>query len=367
MKKVITFFTHDRLFLIAWVLAVFACGLGKFELSYIDGKVIFSLFGLMLVIAGLEASGLLQGLAAKLVQVTKNTRQLAQILIALSFFGSMFLTNDVAILTLLPIYLKLLRQLPLFKGRFLGAVLIILAANLGSSFFPFGNPQNLFLFNYYSLSVANFFQITLPLLLVAIVVVLATTFTISAVSLASFQLEKMKIDWRQTLVFSLGLLLMIAAIFKLFPLSMAVLIILLLVASGSWQIFWRIDYQLLLTFVCFFLIVGNISHWPSFTHFLANFLQTPRSTFVTSLGLSQVISNVPAAILLAPFTRQISALLLGVNIGGLGTLVASLANLIGYKLFKIYFPQETKTFFKIFTGVNVGILLLLGVLFGVTL
>ncbi|MBS5819839.1 MAG: hypothetical protein KIC85_01585, partial [Enterococcus gilvus] len=138
MKRMANYFITNRLMSVSLLLAIISCLIGRFSAGFIDYKVIFSLFGLMLLIQGFEQVGVLRFVAQKLLHYSKNTRQLVQLMILLSLVGSMFLTNDVAILTLLPIYFKLLSVLPKFKGRLLGSVLIIVAANLGSSFFPFG-------------------------------------------------------------------------------------------------------------------------------------------------------------------------------------------------------------------------------------
>ena len=149
MKKVLNYFKNNKLLSFSFLLAIISCLIGRFSIGDIDFKVILTLFGLMLLIQGFEEIGFLRFVAQKLMHYSKDSRQLVQLMIILALIGSMFLTNDVAILTLLPIYLKILQILPQFKGRFLGAVLIIVAANLGSSFFPFGNPQNLYLYDFF--------------------------------------------------------------------------------------------------------------------------------------------------------------------------------------------------------------------------
>lgn len=358
-KRMLAFFRTDRLFSISLLLALIACFFGTFRWSFIDFKVIFSLFGLMLVINGLEEAGLLRAFGQKLVEKSRNLRDLIRSIVLLSFFSSMFLTNDVAILTLLPIYLLLARKEQQRTSVLLGAVYLIVAANLGSSLFPFGNPQNLFLFSYYQISLPQFMWTTgtfvglsLLLLLVSIQLIQKTPLEIA--------LQEEPFEKKPALLNTGLFVLMILGIFSVLPISIAVLVVAAVVWFSNKRLFAKVDYRLLLTFLCFFLIVGNIQDQSLVTDLIRPYFQETHRAFLGSILLSQGISNVPAAILIAPFTDLEKAVLLGVNVGGLGTLIASLANLIGYKLLKQARPKEAGTFQKLFFIVNVIFLLLLG-------
>ncbi|WP_430605060.1 SLC13 family permease [Enterococcus sp. DIV0840] len=153
-------------------MAIISCYFGTFSLNSIDFKVIFCLFGLMFFVKNIEKLGILNYFAEKMIDFSATSRSLIRNIVLLSFFSSMILTNDVAILTLMPIYLTIIKKFPAMENKIAGAVLLIVAANLGSSFFPFGNPQNLFLFSYFSLSTATFFEWSLILLLFSILVLL---------------------------------------------------------------------------------------------------------------------------------------------------------------------------------------------------
>lgn len=361
MNRVIDYFRDNRLMSISLILAVFSCLIGRFSIAFIDDKVIFSLFGLMLLIQGFEQVGLLRFVAEKLLHFSKNSRQLVQLMILLALVGSMFLTNDVAILTLLPIYLKLLSMLPKFKGRFLGSVLIIVAANLGSSFFPFGNPQNLFLYDYYHVSLGQFLIWMSLVLLVSLLLLGLLTLLVDKDSLKAIDLKEERVDRRETILLAGLMLIMILVVLNVLPYQWVIPMVALVILFYRRELFKKVDYGLLLTFVSFFIIVGNIGE----ASFIKEFLKSlnGKQIYLAGLGLSQVISNVPAAFLIAPFTSNQQAVILGVNIGGLGTLLASLANLIGYNLFRIYYPDETKKFLGLFSVVNFGLLFLLGTLF----
>ncbi|MDU5335228.1 SLC13 family permease [Enterococcus sp.] len=361
MDRVNKFFRNNRLMSISLVLALFSCLIGRFSTDFIDYKVIFSLFGLMLLIQGFEQVGLLRFVAQKLLHFSKNSRQLVQLMIVLSLVGSMFLTNDVAILTLLPIYLKLLSMLPKFKGRFLGSVLIIVAANLGSSFFPFGNPQNLYLYDYYHVPLGQFLSWMSLVLLVSLISLVFLTMLVAKDSLKEIDLKENQVDRKETFLLTALMLVMILVVLDVLPYEWMIPLVALVVLFYRRELFKEVDYGLLLTFVCFFIIVGNVGE----ANFIKEFLKSlsGKQIYLAGLGLSQVISNVPAAFLIAPFTTNQQAVILGVNIGGLGTLLASLANLIGYNLFRIYFPNDTKKFLGLFSIVNFSLLFLLGGIF----
>lgn len=362
MSRLIAFFHKDILFSISFVSAILSISIGRFQASDIDFSVIASLFGLMLVINGLEDCGILGFLGEKLVQKSKSQRQLIRAMVFLSFSCSMILTNDVAILTLLPIYLKISKVLKNHKTVLLGAVYLIVAANLGSSFFPFGNPQNLFLYHFYTIPVSRFFLSTGSLMLVSFFLLVIATHFISAEPL-QITLKIRSIDRKKGSFLTFFLLVMVAGIFDVFPYQIALLITALGVFLIQKDLFRKVDYRLLATFICFFIIVGNLQQSQLLLEFLRPFFEKARPTFFTSLFLSQVISNVPAAILAGPFTKHWQAVLLGVDIGGLGTLIASLANLIGFRLVKLYLPDKQKLFLKTFTKINLIFLAILVTLF----
>ena len=350
LKKIFFFFQSDLLFSISFFLALVASSFGRFDVHFIDFQVILTLFGLMLTINGLEKAGLLNFIGQRLLSKSHSLRALIRTIVLLSFFSSMVLTNDVAILTLLPMYLLITKGIQEQKSVLLGAVYLIVAANLGSSLFPFGNPQNLFLFSFYNLPLTTFLQTT------GMMVVLSLTLLVGSIQLlpASPLIIKKTTHFfeKKYMVLYLGLMaLMILGIFHVVP----------FVLSASIVAFFRsVDYRLLVTFACFFVIIGNINEQDKLIEMIQPFFQKEQQAFLGSITLSQVISNVPAAILIAPFTTYKKAVLLGVNVGGLGTLIASLANLIGYKLIKQALPQEQKRFQHKFYMVNILYLFIIG-------
>lgn len=177
LKKIFFFFQSDLLFSISFFLALVASSFGRFDVHFIDFQVILTLFGLMLTINGLEKAGLLNFIGQRLLSKSHSLRALIRTIVLLSFFSSMVLTNDVAILTLLPMYLLITKGIQEQKSVLLGAVYLIVAANLGSSLFPFGNPQNLFLFSFYNLPLTTFLQTT------GMMVVLSLTLLVGSIQL----------------------------------------------------------------------------------------------------------------------------------------------------------------------------------------
>ncbi|WP_312499577.1 SLC13 family permease [Enterococcus sp.] len=354
--RLIGFFKSDLLFTLSLILALVTCLTGRFSWSFIDYKVIFSLFGLMLVINGLEHTGLLHTLGQTILQKSQNLRTLIRSIVLLSFFSSMLLTNDVAILTLLPMYIMLTRGIQERSSVLLGAVYLTAAANMGSSLFPFGNPQNLFLFSYYAIPLPRFLATTATFVGLSLLALLLLIQLLPKKPL-TIRVEPVIFKKKETTVYSGLLLVMILGIFGLLPMPAAVGLTAAVIFFQNKQLFVKVDYLLLLTFVFFFLIVGNIQAQTVIIDTIQPYFQESHQALIGSILLSQVISNVPAAILIAPFTTLEKALLLGVNLGGLGTLIASLANLIAYKLIKQALPHETKQYQKRFYLVNTALLI----------
>lgn len=358
MKRVITFFRKDLLFSVSLLLAIVAVIVGRFSIQDINFKVIATLAGLMLVINGLDNSGILSYFGQILVKKSVSFRQLIRYIVLLSFFSSMFLTNDVAILTLLPIYLRLTKMITNRQAVVLGTVYIIAAANLGSSFFPFGNPQNLFLYSYYNISSLQFFYSTSLLAIISLVMLLISVQFISKEPL-NLAITTKHFNHRKAMIYAFLMIIMIAGVFSIIDYLLALIIVATIVLFWQPQLFKNVDYRLLATFAFFFIIVGNLSQSTFLIMWLQKIFTNSTNTLLGGIFSSQIISNVPAAILLAPFTKFHLPLLLGVNIGGLGTLVASLANLIGYKIIRIQAPNDRKLFLFHFHLINVIYLALL--------
>lgn len=327
-------------------------------LHYIDFRVLCLLLCLMAVVAGFKSVGAFEYLTYQLLSRIRNGRILGVTLVMLPFFCSMLVTNDVALLIFIPFTLELLSRLDLKKAILPVIVLQTVAANLGSMATPVGNPQNLFLYSAFQLSAGDFFSVTLPLTAVSFIALAAASFPVLPKKLSRQELTEAQItSMKQLLIYTALFGLCLLTVFRIvpYPVTTAVIVVLLLILNR--KLLREIDYMLLLTFVCFFIVSENLGRLDVVRSFLQSLLA--RNTLLTSVGASQIISNVPAAVLLSGFTDQWRELLAGVNIGGLGTPIASLASLITLKLYLRWPGANIGKFMGIFTLANVAGLIIL--------
>lgn len=343
-------------------LAVFlACASSLFQaprLAYIDFDVLCVLLSLMLVVAGLKQVRFLDYVAVELLNRCVSRRQLTLALVGITYVSSMFVTNDVALLTFVPLALVIGKTLQLDMERII--ILQTLAANLGSMLTPPGNPQNLFLYAHYNYTAGRFFCVmALPCLLsLAYIGVLIFRRPDAPLTLTLPGLPRP--ERRTTLVLLALLLVNIAAVLHVLPKLWALGVTLAAVLLLNRRLLLAVDYSLLLTFIGFFIFIGNISHTSIAAYLQSSLLGTATGTYLAALLSSQFISNVPAAMLLAGLTQEADALLLGVNIGGLGTMIASMASVISYKLFVAEQPTLAGRYLRTFLYYNFAGLLLIG-------
>lgn len=360
LQKITGFFRREAVLTISLLLALLSLLItppDALYAGYIDWSVLMMLFCLMAVVAGLQRCGGFQALCGPLARLGKSTRHLALALSMACFFGAMLVTNDVALITFVPLTLLLL------GGRderiVLRTVAIeTVAANLGSMATPIGNPQNLFLYTRYALSMGDFLRAVLPLGALSLLLCAALCLLVPAAPVQSAkQSAKNPLD-RRALVLHLALLAVcLLAVFKVLSVPVCFLIVLLAALALDRRALLGVDYALLATFICFFVFVGNIGRIEAVSRLLQSAM-AGRETFLSAL-CSQVISNVPTAILLAPFTQEAAALLRGVNIGGLGTPIASLASLISLKFYLRRPGGHTGRYLVFFSVVNFALLVLL--------
>ena len=333
-------------------------------LHYIDWRVLCLLLCLMAVVAGFKSLGAFDWLTYQLLRRIISGRVLGVTLVLLPFFCSMLVTNDVALIVFVPFTLALLESLGCANAMIPVIVLQTVAANLGSMATPVGNPQNLYLYAAYALEAGEFFSVVLPLTLVSV-----ASLTAAAVPILPGKLPEREL--KESAIASAGKMGLYAALFGLclltvfrivpYPVTTAVVVAALFLVDR--KLLKEIDFMLLLTFVCFFVVSENLGRVDTVRSFLQRLLSG--STLLTAVGASQVISNVPAAVLLSAFTQDWRELLAGVNIGGLGTPIASLASLITLKLYLRWPGAKIGRFLMWFTAANVAglaILLLFAIL-----
>ena len=361
LQKIKTFLEKETVLCIAALCAIatmFLVPPDLHYLEYIDFRVLCLLLCLMAVVAGFKSAGAFQWLTYQLLHRTRSGRLLGVILVLLPFFSAMLVTNDVALIVFIPFTLALLDQLGCRKQAVAMIVLQTVAANLGSMATPVGNPQNLYLYAAYSMSPAGFFAVTLPLTAVSLVVLTLAAYPLLPKQLQEQQLEKAEIVGpRKLLIYGALFGLCLLTVFRVipYPITTALVVLILLVVNRA--LLKEIDFMLLITFVCFFVVSENLGRVEAVRSFLQALLS--QNTLLTAVGASQVISNVPAAVLLSGFTDQWQALLAGVNIGGLGTPVASLASLITMKLYMRWPNSQVMKFLGIFLAANLAGLLIL--------
>lgn len=345
----IEFLKKECVLVIAVTLAILSSFISIPKMSYIDFNVLILLFNLMVVVAAFKELKVLDSIAIGLLKKCNTYTSISLALVFITFISSMIVTNDVALITFVPLSIVIARKANINVLKIV--VFQTLAANLGSSFTPMGNPQNLFIYSFYNLSPIDFFKITLPIVVLAVLFLVLLVFKDKKMNL-SLDLEDVKIDNKRDVYLFGGLFLIILlSVFHVIDYKVTFLITIVMVLILNKKLFSQVDYSLLITFIGFFIFVGNISTMDVVKNFMEGILNSPKSTFLASVLSSQVISNVPATMLLSGFTDHFKELLLGVNIGGMGTLIASLASVISYKIYASEFGNDN--YMKSFTFYNI--------------
>ena len=331
--------------------------------SSIDYRTIALLFCLMILVKAFQDLNLLDWMANSLLKICKNDRTLYFVLVFFVFFISMFVTNDVALLTFVPITLLVCSRANLNACDLI--IFETLAANLGSCVTPMGNPQNLFLFSYYKFGVGDFFVNTLKIGIISAFLLIGVIYTVTRKNVKQIENDNNSVNVRLNWKFVLYLLDFILTLFTVFHLvdyKITLIITIVVIAVCNFKLFIKIDYSLLFTFAGFFIFTGTISTVESFSNFLKAVLDNPLKTYIAGILTSQIISNVPASLLLSGFTSNGKELLLSVNVGGLGTLIASMASVISFKLYNNSENSNGKTYFLKFTGYNFSLLIILALI-----
>lgn len=358
----IEFIKKEIVLIIAMILAIGTSFISLPKIEYIDFKVIILLFNLMILVAGFNDLKVLDSIATSLLKRCTSLKSLTYMIVFLTFFSAMIVTNDVALITFVPLTLIIGKKANI---NILKAVIFqTLAANLGSALTPMGNPQNLFIYSYFNINILDFLKITLPLVLLSVIFLIFIIFREKRESI-SFQVENIKIEnKRGIIIYSVLFFITLLSVFHLIDYRISFVITIIAIISFNKNLFKKVDYSLLITFVAFFIFIGNISSMSEIKEFMINILSSEKSTFISSIISSQFISNVPATMLISAFTPYYKGLLLGVNIGGLGTIIASLASVISYKLYLNEYPSNGGNYIKKFTLYNIlGLVIIVFILY----
>lgn len=326
-------------------------------LEYFDFKTLSCLFLTLAVVCALRNIKFFTILARKLVSLAGNLRSLFLLLIVITFIGSMIIANDMALITFLPLGYFALTVTKQEKYMAYLFVLQNISANLGGMLTPFGNPQNLYLYSYFNIPTGEFCRIMLPSFILAVLLLVVACIPLKPVKFSLSNDFKEKLDMKKTILYCVLFVFSILIVFRIIPFIIGLLIIPAILFFVDRNALKMVDYALLGTFFFFFIFAGNLARLDSLNTLISSLLQ--KDTLIVSILSCQFISNVPSAILLSKFTGDYAALLLGVNIGGTGTLIASLASLITFSEFKVLYPKETKKYICIFTIANILFLVIL--------
>ena len=368
-RKLSEFLKRETVLTVAILLAIVSAVMippDREYAGYIDFRTLSILFCLMTVMAGLQKLGVFRNIAKTLLRKTEIRSQYAIGRILLCFIFSMIITNDVSLITFVPftfIVLRLTGEEAVKKLAVPVIVLQTIAANLGSMLTPIGNPQNLYLYGKTQMSAGTFillpYSLVSLLLLMICVVIVAKRSGIEVRGAEVLLTEDEKLEQKKYLLPAYLLLfvlcLLTVAHMIPYPVTLGTVALAVLLLDRGTLI--KVDYSLLLTFVGFFIFIGNMGRMPAFCDFLQKIIGGRE--VMTAVIASQVISNVPAALLLSGFTENITALIIGTNLGGLGTLIASMASLISYKQVARQIPGEKKKYFGWFTIANIVFLMIL--------
>lgn len=353
-ERAVSFIKGDIVLVVSICLAVVSCVLVPPSIQYIeyiDFRTLILLFCLMLIIGGLRELNFFQFIGNWILNHAKSRRAILIMLVFLCFISSMFITNDVALITFVPFGIMILKSAGMTFVICRVVTLMTIAANLGSMFTPIGNPQNLYLFSLSGFGIGEFLRLTLPYTAVSAGLLFFFLLRDGYKSQFTIQVEASEVSRKNVIGFYL--LLFVLCLFTvggMLPPWCLLLLVSVGILVTDRRLFGKIDYSLLLTFLFLFIFVGNINQFEALRNLILSVF-TGHERLI-SVGVSQIISNVPAAMLLSDYTDQIGELIVGTNIGGLGTLIASMASLISYRQIASVYPGFKKRYLLTFTAYN---------------
>ena len=284
---ILEFIKKEIVLVVALTLAIITSFISPPKISYIDFKVLILLFNLMIVVAAFNDLKILDSIAIKLLKKCKSYTSISMALVFITFVSAMIVTNDVALITFVPLSIVIAKKANINVLKIV--IFQTLAANLGSSLTPMGNPQNLFIYSFYNLSPVDFFNITLPIIVLSIIFLLVVILKDKKLNL-NLELDEIKIDNnRDSVLFTILFLIILLSVFHLIDYKITLLITISMVFILNKKLFSKVDYSLLITFIGFFIFVGNISTMDSVRSFMEGILSSGKSTFISSVVASQFI------------------------------------------------------------------------------
>lgn len=360
-NKLLSFLKTETILVAALILAVISCFLVPPDMGYtqyIDTHTLALLFSLMAVMAGFQKAGIFDKISSIILSHTGSQKGLSFVLVSLCFFGSMLITNDVALITFVPLGILVLKTAKMESSLPIVVTLMTIAANLGSMLTPIGNPQNLYLYTLSGLSLWQFLQITAPYtILCAILLVVGVLGLPTQKGSLRIQMNQPTISLNHSILYFILFVLALFCVAGLLSVWILLAVVVVSVALLDRTVLKKVDYSLLATFAAFFVFIGNMGRMSAFHDFVQKIVLGNEQ--ITAVVASQIISNVPAALLLSGFTHEWAQLIIGTNLGGLGTLIASMASLISYKQIASQYPHQKGRYLLIFSLWNIGFLAVL--------
>ena len=343
--------------LLAALITMIFVPVDKQYLEYFDYKTLTCLFCTLAIVCALKNIHFFYMLAHKVVQLFKNARMSVLALTYITFIGSMLIANDMALLTFLPLGFIVLTSTGKEKYMAFTFIMQNIAANLGGMLTPFGNPQNLYLYTKFNIPTGEFMSImALPFVVAILLITLCCIIFVKKEPL-TVKDEKIELSPAKTVIYLILFALSIVIVFRVIPYFIGLIVIPAALLIMDRKALRMVDYPLLLTFVFFFIFSGNMARIDAVRNIFSMLLE--KSTLLVSVISCQFISNVPSAILLSQFTENYRELLLGVNIGGTGTLIASLASLITFREYVKHNPKKTGYYVALFSAFNFAFLIIL--------
>lgn len=350
--------------IVAMIATMFFVPIDKEYLGYFEYKTLIALFCMLAVVAGLKNTNVFEFVSRTLISLFKTRRAVIYCLVYGTFFFDMIVANDMSLITFLPLTYIVLHSTGNDKYLSYTFILQTIAANMGGMITPYGNPQNLFLFNQYNISLGEFFDVLLiPSAAVAIMLFIAVLF-VKNEKLSLKNDDKLVIKKKELIVYGVLFVLVILSIFRVVPHLVTLGLVVLAVLIVDRSRFKHVDYALLATFCVFFVFSGNMARIPAIKEFVASIVE--KNTLVAGIVSCQFISNVPTAVFLSNFTENYRDLLVSVNIGSLGIIISSLASLITLKEYLKHQPENFKRYMGLFTLVNTTFLGLMIVVISLT-
>lgn len=352
-KSLLYFFKKQTVLAIAIIAMLITCIFVPVDIKYLDyfnWRTLATLFCTLAVVAAMAHIHVFEIVSKSIILKFGNLRNVTIALVFITFVGSMVLANDMALLTFLPLGFFVLNNTGNKKAMAFTFIMQNIAANLGGMLTPFGNPQNLYLYAFFKIETAEFFKIMFPPFIAAVILIFTICMFVKPEKLTLINDNDYKLNVKLCVVYSILFIFSILLVFRLFPYVIGTILIAVALFFLDRKALKEVNYPLLATFCAFFVFSGNVARIPAVNAFFSHVL--PINTLLIGLLSCQLISNVPSAVLLSHFTTDYRSLLLAVNIGGCGTLIASLASLITFTEYRKNNPGQVKTYLRKYTALN---------------